>query len=380
MRALHPSFVSSTSLQTPKNTERTSPLPATDAHPSRFSSLNFHQYYYHHQNHHHHYYYCYYIFQKVQVELPPCPRSEGRAVKEDGETMAVRRRAQDEKEKREEEEEEELLPSLNYVAPVNTHRTHTHTHTHIHTTTGTHQQSTPTSAQHKSTGQYKEFIASINTQKCAHTAERMCTDSANFAFGFCFHLKIGRRFFFNWFPQLVMLWKNDIIVSSGGEGRARDSFWSSFCFSSSFFSLHVRAVCLEKIRSDPFHKFFSRVPAFPASESSVYLRFLLFCFFYLYFCCLELQHSTHSTQTTKEWGRAGGGVGWGPESWELFTNIVPEGEKRGNNKKGIRDTEEHKEGKRGGREETAVSTIPSWVQLVSSQAEYWLPSTTSAEH
>ena len=178
----------------------------------------------------------------------------------------------------------------------------------------------------------------------------------------------------------MMLWENDIIVSSGGGGGGFILVvFFFFCFSSSFFSLHVRAFCLEKIRSDPFHKFFSRVPAFPASESSVYLRFLLFFFFFnLYFCCLELQHSTHSTQTTKEWGRAGGG---GVQKVELFTNIVPEGEKWGNNKKGRReDKEEHREGKIGGREETAVSTIPSWVQLVSSQAEYWLPSTTSAEH
>lgn len=173
-----------------------------------------------------------------------------------------------------------------------------------------------------------------------------------------------------------MLWKNDIIVSSGGEGGG--FILVVFLFLIFFFLSPRQGFLSGKIRSDPFHKFFLM---FPLSQlRKVQFIYVFFFFFNLYFCCLELQHSTHSTQTTKEWGRAGGGVGWGPESWELFTNIVPEGEKRGNNKKGIRDTEEHREGKRGGREETAVSTIPSWVQLVSSQAEYWLPSSTSAEH
>lgn len=75
---------------------------------------------------------------------------------------------------------------------------------------------------------------------------------------------------------------------------------------------------------------------------------------------MELQHSTHSTQTT----RVGGGVG-GPERVG-YTNIVPEEEKEGT----IRGKKEIREEKRGGRKETAVSTISSRVQLVSSQTEY----------
>lgn len=47
--------------------------------------------------------------------------------------------------------------------------------------------------------------------------------------------------------------KNDIIVSRGLGGLVCALLF--LCFSSSFFSLRVRAVLSGKIKSDPFHKF-----------------------------------------------------------------------------------------------------------------------------
>lgn len=81
-------------------------------------------------------------------------------------------------------------------------------------------------------------------------------------------------------------------------------------FSSSFFSLHVRAFCLEKSGAIHFHKFI----VFPLSQLRK-VQFIYIYFFNLYFCW---SYSTAPTAHRRQggWGRGrGGGVqkggGWG---------------------------------------------------------------------
>lgn len=98
------------------------------------------------------------------------------------------------------------------------------------------------SSRDNSTGQHEEFIASMKRQKCAHTA---CAQT----------LLLLLTFF--------KLEEDFKLVSSVGE-KWHHCIIGGF-FSSSFFSLHVRALS-GKFRSDPFHKCIV-FPLFPVSES-----------------------------------------------------------------------------------------------------------------
>lgn len=87
--------------------------------------------------------------------------------------------------------------------------------------------------------------------------------------------------------------RNDIVISRFG-----------LLVASSFFSFHVRAFSLEKIRSDPFHNF-----VFVLSQ----LRKVQFSLFFLFFSISILvgataQHPQHTDD------KGGEGRGKGPES------------------------------------------------------------------
>lgn len=184
--------------------------------------------------------------------------------------MAVRRarRAQDEKEKR----EEEFLPSLDCVAPVNTHA-HTQQQAHGNTIQSKLVAIDPRQHENKSTGQHKEFIASINRQKCAQTAQTLL-------FASVFILTLEEDF--KLVSSVGDAVKNDIIVS-----------WAGFAWIFFFhllFSLSTSGLFVWKNQERSISQVYC-VPAFPASESSVYL-----CIFFLIsiFVGATAQHPQHT--------------------------------------------------------------------------------------